>query len=251
MRQLTKKESEAKKRVCLALDVPTVKDALDLVEELSDYVGMFKIGKQIHTAAGYEGLNIVKEIYDRGASVFLDLKYHDTPNTVYQASKAATVKGVYMFDVHIAGGKEMCKKAVQGAEDAAKEKGLKRPKVIGVTVLTSLDDADLREQGIGVDYETLVKTRTRLAKEWGLDGIVCPAKKAGNIEKEFGTGLIYVTPGIKWAGKSGTVQKQLYTPDKAVSDCSSSILVIGSAITKADAKKATAYDILQAMAKNL
>lgn len=249
--KLTEKQQQARERVCLALDVPTVNDALNLVEELSDYVGTFKIGKQIHTSAGNEGINIVKEISDRGGHTFLDLKLHDTPNTVYEASKAAAVPGVYVFNIHTAGGEEMCKNAVQGAIDGAKERRIQRPKVIGVTVLTSLDDEDLATQGLGISYNDLVATRTKLAKQWGLDGIVCAASKAGRLERQFGSDFLYITPGIKWAGKQGSGQKQLYTPDLAVKDCSSSILIIGSAITKAENKAETAYEILQSMAKNL
>ena len=213
---------------------------------------MFKVGKELHTTAGNEAVNIVKEIYDRGGKIFLDLKLHDIPQTVYGASKACVVPGVYMFNIHIGGNEEMCKSALEGAVDGAKEKGIEIiPKVIGVTVLTSLNDKDLEVQNMGTKYDSLVHRRTELAKEWGLDGIVCAAKKAGALEEEFGSDLIYVTPGIKWAGKQGVGQKQLYTPIEAVQDCKSSILVIGSAITKAEDKRATAYEILQVMAKNL
>ena len=153
-----------------------------------------------------------------------------------------------MFNIHVAGGEKMCKEAVRGAHEGADRQTLSRPKVIGVTVLTSLDDNDLTEQGLGISYDDLVKRRTELARKWGLDGIVCPANKAGELEKEFGSDFTYVTPGIKWSGKQGTGQKQLYTPDRAVQDCSNSILIIGSAITKAENKRETAYAILKAMA---
>ncbi len=249
--ELTPKEQEARKRVCLALDVPTVEGALSLAGELSDYVGMYKIGKELHTAACNEGIPIVREIFDRKGAVFLDLKFHDTPNTVYGAAKASAVPGVSFFNIHVSGGEEMCKKAIEGAYEGAQAKGLERSRVIGVTVLTSLDDDDLKTQNLGIGYDDLVKRRTELAKKWGLDGIVCPAKKAGGLEKEFGSDFMYVTPGIKWAGVQREGQKQLYTPDLAVQDCSNSILVIGGAITKAEDKKATAYEILQAMAKYL
>lgn len=251
MTQLTQKEQEAKKRICLALDVPTVSEALSLAEQLSDHVGTFKIGKQLHMAAGNEGVNIIKEIYDRGGSTFLDLKFHDTPNTVYQASKEAAVLGVYIFNIHVAGGEEMCKKAMQGAKEGAEKRGLTRPKVIGVTVLTSLNDDDLKAQNLGISYDALVAKRAELAKQWGLDGIVYPASKAGELEKKFGSDFLYITPGITWSGNAGAGQKQLYTPDMAVRDCKSSILVIGSAITKADDKVGVAYEILRAMAKEL
>jgi orotidine-5'-phosphate decarboxylase len=249
--KLTEKEQQAKPRVCLALDVPTVKEALGLVGELSDYIGMCKIGKELHTVACNEGVPIIKRILYRKGAVFLDLKLHDTPNTVYGAAKASAVPGVSFFNIHVAGGEEMCKKAIEGAYEGAQDRGLERPGVIGVTVLTSLDGDDLKTQNLGVGYDDLVMRRTELAKKWGLDGIVCPAKKAGELERRFGSDFMYVTPGIKWARIQREGQKQLYTPDKAVQDCTSSILVIGGAITEAEDKKATAYEILQAMAQHL
>lgn len=251
MKELAEKELLARKRACLALDVPTVQEALDLAALLSDHVGMFKVGKQLHTAAGNENINIIKEIHDRGGDVFLDLKLHDTPNTVYEASRACTVAGVYMFNIHIAGGETMCKKALEGAHEQAQATGIEKPKVIGVTVLTSLGDQDLAEQHLNIKYNDLVMRRTELAVEWGLDGIVCPANKAGALEKRFSSHLLYVTPGISWAGNQGAGQKQLYTPDLAVRDCTNSILILGSAITKAEDKRLTAYEILQAMAREL
>jgi orotidine-5'-phosphate decarboxylase len=251
MVELTAKEQLVRRRVCLALDVPTVQDALTLVAELSDYVGTFKVGKQLHTAAGNESVNIIEEIHKRGSDVFLDLKLHDTPNTVYEAGRACTVPGVYIFNIHVAGGESMCRKALEGAYEGARAKGIDQPKVIGVTVLTSLSDEDLTVQNLGINYDDLVMRRTELAVKWGLDGIVCPANKAGELEKQFGSDFLYVTPGIAWGGKHGAGQKQLYTPDLAVKDCSSSILVIGSAITKAEDKRTTAYEILQAMAEAL
>jgi orotidine-5'-phosphate decarboxylase len=251
MIELTPKEQEARKRVCLALDVPTTQDALGLSEELAGYVGMFKVGKQLHTAAGNEGVPIVRKIFHRKGAVFLDLKYHDTPNTVYGAARASAVPGVSFFNVHLAGGEDMCKKAKGGAYQGAQDFGIERPLVIGVTELTSLDDDDLAIQGLRISYDDLVRRRTELAREWGLDGIVCPASKAGALEKEFGSDFMFVTPGIKWAGKAGKGQKQIYTPDRAVQDCTNSTLVIGSAISKAKDRVGTTYEILQAMAQYL
>lgn len=250
MVKLTEREQEARKRVCLALDVPTVEKGLEMVKELAPYVGTFKINS-LHTAAENEGINMVEEIKSKGAETFLDLKFHDTPNTVYNYGREAAIPGVYVFNIHVAGGEEMCKKAVEGAYEGAQSRGIDSPKVIGVTVLTSLSDEDLKTQGLGIKYDDLVRKRTELAKKWGLDGIVCAASKAGALEKEFGSDFTYVTPGIKWEGIQNIGQKQLYTPDLAVEDCSSSILVIGSAITKAKDKPTTAYDILQAMANKL
>lgn len=251
--QLTDNEKKARDRACLALDVPTVQDGLTLASELSDLIGIMKVGKELHTSAGNQGINIVGELYDRGVNTFLDLKLHDTPATVYKASKACTVPGVGIFNVHIAGGEKMCKEAVRGAHEVYNVIQTKTPPlVIGVTVLTSLSDEDLAEQGLGIKYDDLVMRRTELARKWGLNGVVCPANKAGDLEKRFGSdNFKYVTPGIEWSGNKGDGQKQLYTPDMAVKDCSNSILVLGSAITKAKDKRATAYEILQAMAKYL
>lgn len=247
---LTEKEQAARKRVCLALDVPAVKTGLDLVSELSDFVGSYKVNN-LHKVAANEGISIIKEIQKRGGETFLDLKYHDTPATVFNYARDSAVPGVYVFNIHVEGGEAMCKKAVEGANEGAQARGIERPKVIGVTVLTSLSDEDLKAQGLDIKYDDLVRKRTECAREWGLDGIVCPASKAGTLAKEFGSDFIYVTPGIEWGGKAGEGQKQLYTPDKAVQDCKSSILVIGSAITKAKDKRATSYEILKAMAAHL
>jgi orotidine-5'-phosphate decarboxylase len=243
--ELTPEESFAKVRVCLALDgINSVSAALYMAEELREYVGMFKVGKELHTLAGNEGVNIVEELYKRDMSTFLDLKFHDTPQTVSNASVVSAVPGVYMFNVHVAGGEEMCKKAVE----AVKVFGVERPKVIGVTVLTSLNDDNLKADGYKLSFDDLVNIRTENARNWGLDGIVCPANKAGELEKRFGGGFMYVTPGITYGGKQGAGQKQLCSPEQAVRECKNSILVIGSAITKAENKVQTAYDILKSMA---
>ncbi len=260
MVELRAKERAARERVCLALDTSDAAAAVTLANELSAYVGFFKVGKELHTAAAEEGFRVVDRIndttihditYGRKGNIFLDLKFHDTTPTVYGASRAATVPAVRMFSIHIEGGKEMCMNALEGAYEGKERWVIDRPKVIGVTVLTSLDDADLAIQGLNVKYDDLVARRTELARQWNLDGVVCPANKAGGLEKQFGSDFLYVTPGIEWEGKHGAGQKQLYTPDRAVRDCSNSILVIGSAITEAEDRKATAYAILQSMAQYL
>jgi orotidine-5'-phosphate decarboxylase len=263
MVHLNGKQLEARNRSCLALDVSTVNEAVYLAQLLSPPIGKFKIGKELHTAAGNEGINIVKQIIRSGnltePSIFLDLKLHDTPNTVYKAAKAGTVPGVYMMDVHIAGGEAMCKKALEGVREAANYQNIPVPKVIGVTVLTSLDGDDMpivtgnKKDPIrsgNMVYNSLVRKRAEAAREWGLDGIVCPASKAGVMEKLFGPWL-YVTPGVAYGEDKGEGQKQLYTADMAIQDCSSSILVLGSAVTKAVDKYQRACDINALMAEHL
>lgn len=243
-------EKKARDRVCVALDVPGYTEAYDLVHEVGDFVSMFKVGKELHCAAANGGISIIRDL-QRAVDVgfFLDLKFHDTPQTVYRACKAAVVPGVKILNLHIAGGYEMCRQAMNGMREKAGSLGIPFPKVIGVTVLTSLDDNDLITLGMH-GYDWAVNRRAWLAAEWGLDGIVCPAKHAGRIDREVidRRGFLYVTPGIQWAGKQGTGQKQLYTPVDAVKDIDNSILVIGSAITKAENRAATAYEIIQAMA---
>ena len=243
----------ARSRVYIALDnMPYVDGAINLGKELSGFIGGVKVGKELHVMSCNEGRKIFEEFYELGIPVFADLKLHDTPNTVYRSAIGLSVPGVSMFNVHIAGGEKMCKKAIEGAQLKHSISPRERvPEVIGVTVLTSLDDSDLETQGLGIKYDDLVRKGTELALEWGLDGIVCPANKAGMLEKEFGSGLKYVTPGIEWAGLQGNGQKQLYTPGLAVRDCSNSILVVGSAITTAENRKKAAEEIIQDMEKYL
>lgn len=248
------KVEQARSRICLAVDVESTEAAFELVDKLSPYIGLFKIGKELHIAAGNEGVAIVQEIYRRSggrSGCFLDLKIHDTPMTVKGASRASAVQGVAIMNVHVAGGEQMCRFAMDGAAEGADKNGIERPKVIGVTILTSLSEEDLEKENLGISYQDLLKRRTELAREWGLDGIVCPASEAGNLEKEFGSDFLYVTPGISYAGVQNVGQKQLYTPDLAVRDCSNSILVVGSAITKSADPVKTAKEILELTANNL
>lgn len=249
---LTEKEKKARKRNCLALDnLESVYQGIELSKEQSPFFGIVKVGKELNQIAVNEGVNIIRAIYEQGTEVFLDLKLHDTPNTVFRAAYQCSVPGVRMFNAHISGAESMCKKAIEGSYKGAEYFRTERPKVIGVTELTSLNDDDLKVQRLDIKYNDLVRRRTELAKKWGLDGVICPARIAGSLEKEFGSDFLYVTPGIEWKGKKGEGQKQLYTPDMAIRDCSNSILVIGSAVTGAENRRETAYEILQAMAREI
>lgn len=249
MTQLTPNQLKARERICLALDVPTVDEAIALAGELHPYIGRFKIGMQLHNTAGHEARNIVGEVYQitQDPTTFLDLKWLDIPQTVKATAKAAAQPGVYMANIHIAGGGEaMCKAALEGMYEGAQERNIPTPKVIGVTVLTSMDDDDLAQINLG-QYDDEVLRRAELAKKWGLDGIVCPARIAGEMEKRFGE-WIYATPGIQYGDTKGDGQKQLYTTDLAVQDSKYSRLVIGSALRKAPNRVQRAKDILNLMA---
>jgi orotidine-5'-phosphate decarboxylase len=253
---LTDAEERARQRVALALDFPSVEDAIHTAEDLGDRVGMFEVGTELHIASERKGGGIVRRLRsfspDGAANVLLDLKLLDTPQTVRKASFQSAVPGVSAFNIHVSGGEAMAQAALEGAQQGAGVYRIPRPKVIGITVLTSLDDADLEKDGHGMKYVELVHHRTNLAKRWGLDGVVCPAKLAGAMEAEHGSDLLYVGLGIKWEEPGGVLHgeghKQLYTADRAAAESTTGIFVIGSAITKAPDPRDRAYQILKLMA---
>jgi len=251
--KLSEKEKIARSKVCLPLDgLHTLKDIRERVSELSAYVGLFKIGKETFTRFGPESIKVVK---DEGGDVFLDLKYHDIPNTVKGAAEAATERGVYMFNIHASGGKEMMKAALQGASEAATKLGVERPKITAVTILTSIDKNILNNEiGISGNVEDEVLRLALLTKEAGLDGIVCSAADLYAIKDKLPEEFIFVTPGIKGPNTpAGADQKRVFTPGNAIED-GSTILVVGRTITdhptKEERQKA-AYEVLQDMAKKL
>jgi len=246
--KLSDKENETRKRVCLPLDgLNTIDEVMALVKELSPYVGIFKVGKESFTRFGPK---IVELIHKRGSEVFLDLKYHDIPNTVKGAAKAATELGVYMFNVHASGGKEMMKAAVAGAQEAVAQKNLRKPKIIAVTILTSIDKSIMNnELNIPGDVESQVLKFAQMTNECGLDGIVCSAADLYAIKDKLPSNFMYVTPGIAGPNQAaGADQKRVFTPGNAVKD-GSTILVVGRAITGAPDKKKAALEVLQDMAK--
>ena len=248
--ELAEKELEARKKVCLPLDgLNTMDEIKNMVEELSPYVGLFKIGKETFTRFGIESVKVVKEF---GADVFLDLKYHDIPNTVKGAAKAAAEMGVYMFNVHASGGLLMMQVAKDGVEEA---NVADKPKITAVTILTSIDKNILNNEiGISGEVEDEVLKLARLTKEAGLDGVVCSAADLYAIKDKLPEEFMFVTPGIKGPNTpAGADQKRVFTPGNAIKD-GSTILVIGRAITGFDTKEErikAAKEVLQDMAKNL
>ena len=211
---------------------------------------MFKIGKELFTRFGPE---VVSLVHSLGAEVFLDLKYHDIPNTVRGASYAAAELGVYMFNVHASGCSEMLEAAVTGAKDAVNYLGVRMPKVIGVTLLTSIDQKQLNgELGVNGTVSEYVMRLAKMSEQVGLDGIVCSAADLSSIKSELSDGFVYVTPGIKGVdGAVGSDQRRVMTPGNALQD-GSSVLVIGRAITgyaSPDERKMAAYKVLEDMAK--
>lgn len=231
-------------RLIVALDYDTMADVERLLDNLRGQVGFYKVGLQLFSRNGPKA---IKYLVEQGAKVFADLKLHDIPNTVAKATRALTALGVDIIDVHVSGGTEMMKAASRAAEEAAQEYGVQKPAVIGVTVLTSLDQSSLAELGLpGEDVTRLAVNWARLAKEAGLDGVVASPLEAKAIREACGEDFIIVTPGIRPRTVGAHDQKRITTPGEALA-LGSSHLVVGRAITGADDPKAMAESILLEM----
>ncbi|MFV8817105.1 orotidine-5'-phosphate decarboxylase [Haliea sp. E17] len=210
--------------VIVALDYPTAEPALQLVQQLDPALCRLKIGKELFTRCGPA---LVEDIQSRGFQIFLDLKFHDIPNTVAGAVRAAAGLGVWMVNVHASGGRRMMEAA---AETLA---GLQqRPLLIAVTVLTSMTEQDLQETGCEESLEQRVSRLAGLTADSGLDGVVCSAREATRLKAERGAGFALVTPGIRLAGDSAGDQRRVLTPADALA-AGSDYLVIGRSITAA------------------
>ena len=221
---------DATDRLIVALDVDTLDAALALVERLAGLVTRFKIGSQLFTAAGPAAVLAVRK---RGAEVFLDLKYHDIPNTVAGAAREATRMGVFMFNVHASGGRAMMRAAALAAAAAAKEFAVRRPLVIAVTVLTSLDRAALgAELGVASSVEVHVLHLCRLAREAGLDGTVASPNEIRAIRNNLGPAWVIVTPGVRPAGSDTSDHARIATAG-AAARAGAHYLVVGRPITAA------------------
>lgn len=211
-------------RVIIALDYADANSAMALVDRLEPSACKVKVGKELFTAAGPA---LVTAIVQRGFDVFLDLKFHDIPNTVAQACKAAAQLGVWMVNVHALGGRAMMQAAREAIESAAR-----RPKLIAVTVLTSMTEPDLREVGIEASPLAEALKLAQLAGDCGLDGVVCSAHEAGEIRDRVGSRFLRVTPGIRLPEDSAGDQKRVMTPQIAI-ESGASYLVIGRSVTRA------------------
>jgi orotidine-5'-phosphate decarboxylase len=217
-------------RLIVALDVDSLAAAETLVDRLQGLVGHFKIGSQLFTASGPAAVEAVRK---RGGEVFLDLKFHDIPNTVAGAAREAARLGVFMFNVHAAGGVAMMRAAAEGATAAARDLGLQRPAVIAVTVLTSLDRAALsRELAVASSVEGHVLHLCRLAREAGLDGCVASPNEIVPIRNYLGPSWVIVTPGVRPAGSATGDQVRIATP-AAAAGAGAHYLVVGRPITAA------------------
>jgi orotidine-5'-phosphate decarboxylase len=228
-------------RLIYALEARDLDDARGWVAKLKHTVSIFKIGKQLFTR---EGPAALQAIHEAGARTFLDLKFHDIPSTVREASYEAAMLGVFMFNVHAAGGAEMMKAARQGATRAAKEHNINPPLVLAVTVLTSLSQDDLAEIGVSGNLLDQVIRLARLARDSGLDGVVASPHEIEYIRKEMGKDFLIVTPGVRPAGAKAEDQKRVMTPAQAVSK-GADYIVVGRPIREAANPEAAARSIIE------
>jgi orotidine-5'-phosphate decarboxylase len=226
-------------QLLVALDVDSGARALELARQLRDLAGGFKVGSRLFTA---EGPDLVRRLVDSGANVFLDLKFHDIPNTVAQAVEAAVSTGIWMLNVHASGGVPMMQAAARAGADAAARDGRRRPLVIGVTVLTSMDDVTLRATGVQRPLLEQVVTLARMAQDAGLDGVVASPQETAAIRSACGADFSIVTPGIRGAsaGTDRNDQSRTMGPAEAVRAGASYIVVGRPIIAAADPRAAAA-----------
>jgi orotidine-5'-phosphate decarboxylase len=221
--------NEHQPRVIVALDFANPMHALALVDKLEPRACGLKVGKEMFVVAGPEP---VRWMIERGFRVFHDHKFHDIPTTAAQAGAAATRLGVWMLNVHAAGGRTMLEAARDAVAKTAAERGIARPLLIAVTVLTSLADADLAATGIHDSAATQAQKLAQLSADCGLDGVVCSAVEAPALRRALPPGFKLVTPGIRPAGSSKDDQARIITPEAALAN-GADYLVIGRPITQA------------------
>jgi orotidine-5'-phosphate decarboxylase len=233
--------------IIAALDVPTGAAALELAKELAPAVGAFKIGSELFTSAGPD---IVRGIRATGAAVFLDLKFHDIPNTVAKAVASAVRLDVQMLTIHTCGGLEMMRAAETAAQQSAHQAGRTAPLVLGVTVLTSLDSAALREVGSEANVGKQVERLAALAMRAGLRGLVCSPLEIAALRQMLPDQVQLVTPGIRTGAEKADDQKRTLTPEEALA-AGASWLVVGRPIYAAQDPRAAAEKILTSIATHL
>lgn len=231
-------------RIFCAIDTPDLDRALAIAGAVKGNVGGLKLGLEFYSALGLDG---IKQMSALGLPVFLDLKFHDIPNTVAKAISAVAPLAPKMITIHTFGGFQMMKAAKEASLEAAKENGTEPPLILGVTVLTSLDDQDLQAMNVSGDTTGQVLALAGLAKEAGLDGVVCSPLEISSLREKFGADLKLVVPGIRPAGAEVGDQKRVLTPLEAV-EKGADYLVIGRPITGAPDPAATAQDIAESLA---
>lgn len=232
-------KTNSNSRIIVALDLPTGKAALDLAATLVPEFNFFKVGSSLFCA---EGFLIIQSLQRMGASIFLDLKLHDIPEQVRKTASIIGAFGVDMISVHCLGGDAMLRAAKEGVTEGAKRANAKPPRVVGVTVLTSLDESDLLALGVKEGVESEVSTLAGLAQAAGLDGVVASPREIELIKRQAGNDFIIVTPGIRPGSADTADQKRVLSPSQAI-DAGATYLVVGRPITAAANPRSAALKI--------
>ncbi len=235
----------AKEKLIVALDVESADEALRLFGELRDEAGMFKVGSQLFTSAGPD---LVRRLVNEGARVFLDLKFHDIPNTVAAAAREAVRLGVTLFNIHAAGGTEMMRRAADATAEEAARLGVKKPSLIGVTILTSMDSDGLSETGVeAANVEEQVRRLARLADASGLDGVVASPHEIVPVRETVArAGFLVVTPGVSPTAAAYADQKRVTSPSEAVRR-GADFIVVGRAILNSPDPASAAHAVVEEM----
>ena len=228
----------ANEKLIVALDTKSLDEAASLVDKLIPEVKIFKVGLGLFTLYGYAAVEMVK---DKGGKVFLDLKFHDIPNTVASAVISASNLGIFMLNVHTLGGSEMMRKAAEAAKGKAE-----KPKILGVTVLTSMDQKAINEVGIEKSIEEEVLNLATMARDAGLDGVVASPQETSAIRKKLGKGFIIVTPGVRpeWAARGD--QRRVATPSSAIK-AGADYIVVGRPIIESGNPVEAARKVIEEM----
>ena len=232
---------EAKDKLIVALDVESIERAMELVDELSSEVELFKIGIAPFTDFGY---TILEKLQTLGKKVFLDLKVHDIPNTVANAARAAVKKDIFMMNFHCLGGLRMLQAAVKGTDEGCRGSDRQEPLLLGVTILTSMAKEDMESLGIAGEVQDKVLELAQLAKKAGLDGVVASAQEARLIKERIGKDFIVVTPGIRPEWAQTEDQKRTLTPKEAIAE-GADYIVVGRPIIEAENPREAAKRIIK------
>ncbi len=244
---LSSRQGEVRQRLIFALDVASMAEVKEYVSLLKDEVGLFKVGKQLFLHGGPQ---VVRFIQNKGGEVFLDLKFHDIPRTVARTGVEATRLGVRMFDLHASGSSEMMRQTLLDVNKVCKTESLRRPKILAVTVLTSLNKDDLKRTGVVTGVENQVVRLAKLAQEAGMDGIVASPMEIARIRRECSKNLLLVVPGVRSQGEGWDDQKRVLTPEEAI-HIGADYLVVGKPIRDAKDPREAARQIVGEMEQGL
>jgi orotidine-5'-phosphate decarboxylase len=241
--QIVRSPAAMRERLILALDVDDLDLARAMLRLLTGEIGMFKVGKQLFTHAGPQAVRLIQEM---GGEVFLDLKFHDIPTTVAKAAIEATRLGVKMFNVHASGSLEMMRVTVREVNRVCRQESLRRPIMLAVTVLTSLNESDLKKVGVAGEVTDQVVRLALLSQEAGMDGVVAAPHEVGEIRAACGRGFLIVTPGIRPKKTKSDDQKRVMTPAEAVR-AGVDYIVVGRPIMEAKDPLQAAREIISEM----